>query len=141
MKLDSDNSRINLWSRQKDSGKSISDLFSEGGVFLSKISPDRIQGWLCLKEWLKPYEQDDGTKSARMKIFENCKNLIRTLPQLLYDNHRTGDASTTPHEITHAPDALRYFACARTFSKKTKPKEKNNQKLKEKLKQQNVKML
>lgn len=129
-----------LWSRQKDSGKSISDLFSEGGVYLSKISPDRIQGWLCLKEWLKPYEEN-GTKTSKMKIFENCKNLIRTLPQLLYDPHRTGDAATVPHEITHAPDALRYFASARTFSKKNQAKQKDNKRLMEKLKKQNAKIL
>lgn len=129
-----------LWSRQKDSGKSISDLFADGGIYLSKIYPDRIQGWLCLKEWLKPYDQN-GTKTARLKIFDNCRNLIRCIPQLLYDNHRTGDAATTPHEITHAPDALRYFACARTFSKKQKTKTKDNTRLMEKLKKQNAKKL
>lgn len=94
-----------LWSRSKDSGRSISELFSEGGVYLTKITPDRIDGWLALKEWLA---DADGT--PRLRIFQNCANIIRTLPLLLYDPKRHGDAATEPHEITHAPDALRYFA-------------------------------
>ena len=28
-----------LWSRQKDSGKSVADLFAQGGVYLTKPSP------------------------------------------------------------------------------------------------------
>ena len=94
-----------LWSRSKDSGRSISELFSEGGVYLTKITPDRIDGWLALKEWLA-----DADGAPRLRIFQNCANIIRTLPLLLYDPKRHGDAATEPHEITHAPDALRYFA-------------------------------
>lgn len=43
-----------LWSRQKDSGKSIATLFARGGVPLSAADNNRIGGWLSLKEWLKP---------------------------------------------------------------------------------------
>ena len=103
-----------LWARQKDSGKSIYELFCENGVYLTKITPDRVQGWMCLKEWLKPYDTDTK-KDCRMKIFRNCTNLIRCLPQLMHDKARPGDAATSPHEITHAPDALRYFASSRAF--------------------------
>ena len=48
-----------------------------------------------------------------MRIFRNCPNLIRTLPQLMHDKRKPGDAATQPHEITHAPDALRYFVAGR----------------------------
>ncbi len=116
-----------LWNRQKDSGKSIYELFCENGVYLTKISPERVQSFLCLKEWLKPYIDEDGRKKSKMTIFRNCSNLIRCLPQLLHDPKKPGDASTKPHEITHAPDALRYFASSRAFfasrnEKKEKPK-------------------
>lgn len=130
-----------LWSRQKDSGKSIAELFAENGVYLTKIFPDRVQGWLCLKEWLKPYEsgeydradRDDETGvdgqfdrgeakppkgekrlDCRLKIARDCGNLIRCLPLLLHDGKIAGDVATKPHEITHAPDALRYFAAYRS---------------------------
>lgn len=98
-----------LWSRQKDSGKSTAELFAEGGIFLTKLTPNRISGWLALKEWLK---KDEGGRTAMM-IDRKCKNLLRTLPLLMHDPQRQGDAATEPHEITHAPDALRYFASFR----------------------------
>jgi len=62
----------------------------------------------------------------------NCTNLIRCLPLLLHHPTRTGDAATQPHNITHAPDALRYFAVSRYG--KSQSKTYNNVKLKEKLK-------
>ncbi len=117
-----------LWSRQKDSGKSIAELFSENGVFLSKLSSDRVQGWLCLKEWLKPVTSPDGTKTAKLRIFKNCTNLLRCLPLLMHDKNACGDVSTKPHEITHAPDALRYFAVSRSAGASL-PKEPQRKKL------------
>lgn len=97
-----------LWGRGKDSGRSAAELFAEGGVFLTKLTPCRIDGWLALKEWLCDM---DGV--PRLRFFSHCKNIIRCLPLLLYDEDHAGDAATEPHEITHAPDALRYFASFR----------------------------
>ena len=129
-----------LWSRQKDSGKSIYELFCENGVYLTKISPDRVQGWMCLKEWLLP-TGDGKDKDCMMKICRNCTNLIRTLPQLLHDTKRPGDAATQPHEITHAPDALRYFASFRTCPFKQKEEKEKREKLSYKLSRKNIKKL
>jgi phage terminase large subunit len=98
-----------LWSRQKDSGKSIAELFAEGGVYFTRLRPERVAGWLALKEWLRK----DENGRAMMRIDVKCKNLLRTLPLLMHDPARQGDAATEPHEITHAPDALRYFASFR----------------------------
>ncbi len=116
-----------LWSRQKDSGKSIAELFGEGGVWLTKISTERIEGWLCLKEYLKVYEEN-GKRCARLRFFSSCRNIIRCLPLLLCDKSRVGDVSTEPHTITHAPDALRYFAVSRPYLPKL-PCEKKREKL------------
>ena len=97
-----------LWGRGKDSGRSAAELFAEGGVYFTKLVPSRIDGWLSLKEWLA-----DADGVPRLRFFPQCKNIIRCLPLLLYDEDRAGDAATEPHEITHAPDALRYFASFR----------------------------
>lgn len=107
-----------LWSRQKDSGKSIAELFAEGGVYLTKLRPERVAGWLALKEWLKTDERG----RAMMQIDVKCKNILRTLPLLMHDERRQGDAATEPHEITHAPDALRYFASFRVCAAKSEGK-------------------
>lgn len=99
-----------LWSRQKDSGRSIADLFRQNGIPLTRVSPAREAGWAILQEWLQPRMDRDGNFRPRLKIFSSCRNLIRCLPMLQWDPQTPGDCLKTPHELTHAPDALRYFA-------------------------------
>lgn len=94
-----------LWSRSQETGKSKFVLFSEGGLLLTKSSNDREAGWLCLKDLLLT----DANGAARLHVFENCRELIRCIPSLQIDQKRPTDCATEPHDITHAPDALRYF--------------------------------
>ena len=94
-----------LFGRSQESGKSKATLFSEHGVNFTKTSNDRECGWLAVKELLRPTE-----RGARLKIFSTCRELIRCLPALITDKLRPTDCSTEPHEVTHAPDALRGFA-------------------------------
>ena len=54
-----------------------------------------------------------GGKEPMLKVFSCCRNLIRSLPALVADKTNPSDASTEPHEITHAPDAIRYFVAGR----------------------------
>ena len=98
-----------LWSRQKDSGKSIAGLFYENGVTLTQVSSSRVAGWLAVKEWLRVFSDETGAPSARLKIFDGCKNLIRAMSLLQCDSSNPADCAGTPHELTHAPDAVRYF--------------------------------
>jgi phage terminase large subunit len=111
--IDSTYAPPDLWNRQKDTGKSIWELFSDNGISLLRASNDRVQGWLALKEWLKPFESETGDKIANLVIFDNCLNLIRTLPMLQCDDKDPNDTATEPHELTHAPDAIRYFVAGR----------------------------
>jgi phage terminase large subunit len=113
-----------LWNRRQETGKSAADLFRENGVSLVKANNNRIQGWYNLKEWLKPYDDEQGIKTASLVIFKNCVNLIRTLPLLQRDEKDPNDVATEPHELTHAPDAIRYFIAGRpkpNWAKKPDP--------------------
>ena len=80
---------------------------------LTKAKNDRVQGWYDLKEWLHPRPDEYGNISPKLKIFSNCKNLIRTLPMLEIDKKNPNDVAGEPHEYTHAADALRYWAAGR----------------------------
>ena len=98
-----------LWNRHKETGKSTADIFAEGEITLYKTNNDRIQGWLQMKEWLKIYKDEQGYNTAKLKIFNTCKNLIRCLPQIQHDEKKVGDVANEPHELTHSVDAIRGF--------------------------------
>ena len=98
-----------MWSRTQETGKTKASLFSEYGVNFTKTSNDRECGWLAIKELL-----DARDKSPRLRVFKTCYELIKCLPALRIDKIRPTDCATEPHEITHAPDALRGFAIFHT---------------------------
>ncbi len=95
-----------LWNRSQETGKSKALLFYEAGLSLTKSNNDREAGWLAIKELLKTDENGE----CRLRIFRNCTKLIRHLPELQRDPRKPTDTLNEPHEITHSPDALRYFA-------------------------------
>lgn len=102
-----------MWNRRQDTGQSVFDLFAEKGIILTKAQNDRVMGWLALKEWLQPFPDELGETTASLRITRNCLNLIRCLPALQYDQKNPNDCATEPHELTHAPDAIRYFIAGR----------------------------
>lgn len=102
-----------LWNRRQDTGRSAAEIFGEHGVILSRAENDRVSGWYDLKEWLKPVKDVDGGERARLRVFRNCENLIRTLPALKKSEKNPNDTAHEPHELTHAPDAIRYFVAGR----------------------------
>lgn len=103
-----------LWSRQRETGRTTAEIFSEAGLFLTKTSNNRTAGWLAVKEELKLRTWEDSRKAPRLQIFANCRHLIKNLPLLRHDERDPTDCATEPHEITHAPDALRGFCIYRT---------------------------
>lgn len=96
-----------LWNARQETGKSVADIFAESGIYLTQTSNDRIDGWMAMHERLHVFEDEQGVQVAKLRIFPQCINLIRTLPQLRYDDKRINDVATEPHELTHGPDAIR----------------------------------
>ncbi len=97
-----------LFSRSQETGKTKATLFAEYGLNFTKTSNDRECGWLALKEMLC-----GGEGAPSLQIFSTARELIRCLPALQVDKNRPTDCSTEPHEITHAPDALRGYSIFR----------------------------
>lgn len=105
-----------LWNRRQDTGKSAAEIFAEHGVPLVKAANDRVQGWYALKEWLKPVRDAQGGVRPHLMVFDHCVNLIRTLPAVQVDQKDPNDVAGEPHELTHAPDAIRYFVAGRPMA-------------------------
>ena len=114
-----------LWSRTKDSGKSIADLFIDNGIYgILKAPNSRVDGWSNVKEWLKPKDDFDGAKkTSSLQIFSNCIEIIKNIPKIQHDAKNPCDCATEPHNITHNLDALRYFCASYTAASKEPPTE------------------
>ncbi len=106
-----------LWARSQETGRSKALIFAENGLSFVRTANDRETGWLSIKELLKVDERG----RTRLKIFRNCTEIIKCLPMLQTDPLKPSDTQNEPHEITHAPDALRGFAIF--YSRPNEPKE------------------
>lgn len=108
-----------LWNRNRDTGRSTAEIFIECGIPMRMTSNDRVQGWLDLKEWLRPYEtRDEHTGETKVTAHMRFLNgevpyLWRCLTEIQKDENRPNDCANDPHELTHGPDALRAFAAGR----------------------------
>ena len=102
-----------MWNRQKDSGRSMAELYAENGVGLLRASNNRVQGWMALKEMLKPLRSDNDRPG--LLVTRDCTGLIRNLPVIQHDAKNASDCATEPHDITHICDSLRYYAITRTL--------------------------
>ena len=99
------------WAKRGDVGPSIAEtMIREGCKWRpSDRSPkSRINGKLELHKRLSI---DEKTGEPSLKILNNCKNLLKTLPLLPTDKHNPEDVDT--HAEDHAYDALRYGVMSR----------------------------
>ncbi len=97
-----------LWNRRQDSGKSGFEIMQSvyGMPPMRPADDRRVAGWRVLREYL-------ADKSGKLLISEDCRELVSSLPALLFDRTRRDDAANSPHRITHAPEALRYAVMSR----------------------------
>lgn len=108
-----------LWNRRQDSGRSGFEIMQARSEMPPMMPADdrRISGWRLVREYLACSEG-----GPRLLISADCPELIRCLSALLFDKNRPEDASGEPHEVTHAPEALRYGLMGRipppAFSRK-----------------------
>lgn len=111
-----------LEARRQDTGKSALQIFIENDIVIVTTRNDRIPGWLCIKEMLKVRKVTDRitgevSRDAQLKFFSNVRSLIKNLPMVQRDEKNPNDCSKEPHELTHGPDALRYF-CSKFLEKR-----------------------
>ncbi len=116
-----------MWNRQKDTGNSVADIFARNGIKLTRADNRRVQGWYDLAEWLRIRPDGEGRPTARLKIGVNCLNLLKTLPVIQRDEKNPNDCAANPHELTHAPDALRYMVAGRPWAPKERKKTRYEQ--------------
>ena len=113
-----------MWSRQKDTGKTMAARFMECGVAVAKSDNNRVQGHMAMKSMLaelpvndpfvkKLYEGAAGLPG--LMFFPNCKGIISDIQDIQADEKNPNDCAKQPHEVTHSVDACRYFCVMRTL--------------------------
>lgn len=107
-----------LWNRRQtnphkpETGMSGVEIMQAEGLYgLTKADNRRIQGWQALHEYLLPQPDEFGGMSPKLYIFDNCHNLIRTLPALIRDERDPNDVSDKCED--HGPESIRYGIMSR----------------------------
>lgn len=100
-----------MWSTQKDTGRTMAELFNLNGVPLVRASNNRVQGWMVMKEYLKIRE--DGRPG--LILSPDCTQLIRDIQAVQHDEKNPEDVAKEPHEYTHTVDAMRYLCVFRAM--------------------------
>jgi hypothetical protein len=91
-------------------GIAIIEEAEKQGIFFDKGVNDRIPGWMQVHERLR----FDENGMAMMYIFDNCKDAIRTIPLMMYDEHKPEDLNSDLED--HICDEIRYFAMSRPIA-------------------------
>lgn len=90
-----------------ETGESIADVASRHQVFFSPGDHQRIPGWMQCHYRLA----FDDNGFPMFYCFKNCKHFIRTIPMLMYDEHKPEDLDTDGED--HIADAWRYMLMSR----------------------------
>ena len=90
-----------------ETGESIAETASKHQVFFSPGDNKRLPGLMQCHYYLAM----DDNGYPMFYVFKNCKNFIRTIPLLQYDEHKVEDVETSQED--HIYDAWRYFLQSR----------------------------
>ena len=85
-----------------------------------------MDGWLALKELLRSVPQPEGGQGPRLTVYEGCTELIRCITSIRRSVVTPDDCALQPHDLTHAPDALRYFAASGVCALWEEPREQDD---------------
>lgn len=97
-----------IWDGSK--GISVAEEADKHQLWFEKGINDRIAGWMQMHERFK----FDENGKAMLYIFENCKHAIRTIPLMMYDEHKPEDLDTDLED--HICDSIRYFCMMRPIA-------------------------
>lgn len=95
-----------IWGNAGQSDRSIGDQFSEAGVYFQRAKNNRIAGKQQIHQRLRGWGYGTDRWKPGLVVFEDCRSLIRTLPDLPVDPRNPEDVDTTVED--HLYDCLKY---------------------------------
>lgn len=88
-------------------GISVAEVGEKRGIYFEKGVNDRISGWMQCRERF----QFNENGFPKVYIFNTCKAFIRTIPLMMFDDHRPEDLDTDLED--HVADEFRYWCMSR----------------------------
>lgn len=89
-----------MWDASR--GVSVAEQFARAGVYFNPANNDRIAGKMQIHQRLA----FDDNGYARLYVMSNCRDSIRTIPALCYDDKKVEDVDTDAED--HIYDEWRY---------------------------------
>lgn len=115
-----------MWNRQKDTGRTMAEVFAMNGVPITKSDNNRVQGHMLMKEMMSPIPLNDSTvkglfngkapdKLPGLMFFDDLKGILEDIRDIQSDEDNPNDCAKQPHDVTHSVDAVRAFCITRSF--------------------------
>ena len=109
-----------IWNAER--GVSIAETAQKYGVYFAPGDHERLAGWMQVHYRLA----FDDNGFPMMYVFDTCKAFIRTMPTLMYDDHKPEDLDSDGED--HVADETRYFLMSRPIKPRAiKPPSKFSQ--------------
>lgn len=112
-----------MWNRQKDTGKTMAELFFQYGLPIVRADNNRVQGHMVMKDMMQPIPVNDkyvksmypAEKLPGLMFFEGLP-VISDIRDIQADDKNPNDCAKQPHDITHSCDGVRYYAVSRKLA-------------------------
>lgn len=116
-----------MWNRQKETGKTLAELYALNGLPIVKSENNRVQGHMIVKDMMRPIPLRDPyviklfknrgvpEKLPGLMFFSSVNKVIEDISAIQADDKNPNDCAKQPHEITHTVDAVRYYCINRVL--------------------------
>lgn len=117
-----------MWSRMKDTGKTMAELFMRYGLGVVRADNSRVQGHMVMKDMMQPMPLRDPfvkslfpegrapEKLPGLMFFDGLTRVAADIRDIQADEKNPNDCAKQPHDITHSVDAVRYYCVSRTLA-------------------------
>ena len=117
-----------IWNRQKDTGRTMAEIFQTSGVNIVRSDNNRVQGHMVMKQMMAPIplkdpfvkslfpEGEAPEKLPGLMFFDTLEEPMSDIESIQSDDKNPNDCSKDPHDITHNVDAVRYFCVTRKLA-------------------------
>ncbi|MEE1013079.1 MAG: phage terminase large subunit, partial [Clostridia bacterium] len=105
-----------IWNATGSAEGSIAEMMERAGVYFEKGKNNRLAGKMQVHYRLAFDEEG----IPMLYVFDTCKHMIRTLPQLRYDSVNPEDVDTRQED--HLYDAMKYFLMSDPIGPREAPK-------------------